>query len=48
MKSFSSIIGGHLSAYIDLQRALGFQFERQVSVLRAFDEYLEKRSNPSR
>ena len=46
MSSFSSIIGERLVAYIDLQRALGFQFERQVSALRAFDEYLEKRGNP--
>lgn len=46
MKGFDSIIAERLIAYIDLQRALGFQFERQVSVLRAFDEYLEKRSNP--
>ena len=46
MKSFTSIIGERLTSYIDLQRALGFQFERQVSVLRAFDEYLEKRGNP--
>ena len=46
MKSFSSIIREHLVSYIDLQRALGFQFERQVSVLRAFDSYLEKRGNP--
>jgi len=46
MKSFTSIIGERLSSYIDLQRALGFQFERQVSVLHAFDEHLEKRGNP--
>jgi len=46
MKSFTSIIGERLVSYIDLQRALGFQFERQVSVLRAFDSYLEKRGNP--
>ena len=46
MKSFISIIGEHLYAYVKLQRALGFQFERQVSVLRAFDEYLEKQGNP--
>lgn len=46
MKSFTSIIGERLSAYIDLQRALGFQFERQVSVLRAFDDYLRQQGNP--
>lgn len=46
MKSFTSIIGERLNAYITLQRALGFQFERQVSVLRVFDEYLEKQGNP--
>jgi len=46
MKSFTSIIGDRLTSYIDLQRALGFQFERQESVLRAFDSYLEKRGNP--
>lgn len=46
MKSFDSIIAERLIAYIDLQRALGFQFERQVSVLRAFDEYLEEQGNP--
>ena len=46
MKSFNSVIGEHLIAYITLQRALGFQFERQVSGLRAFDEYLVQRGNP--
>ncbi len=45
MKSFNSIIGKRLVAYIDLQRALGFQFERQVSALRTFDEYLVHRGN---
>ena len=46
MKSFNSVIGERLAAYVELQRALGFQFERQVSCLRAFDEYLVQRGNP--
>jgi len=46
MKSFNSIIAQRLAAYVKLQRALGFQFERQVSGLRAFDAYLVQRGNP--
>jgi len=46
MKSFNSIIGERLAAYVELQRALGFQFKRQVSGLRAFDQYLVQRGNP--
>jgi integrase len=40
MKSFGSEWADRLSAYIALKRALGFQFERQVEYLYAFDEYL--------
>ncbi len=46
MKSFQSVIAEYLVAYITLRRALGFQFERQVSALRAFDSYLVQRDNP--
>ena len=46
MKSFRSVIAEYLIAYITLQRALGFQFERQVPALRAFDSYLVQRGNP--
>jgi hypothetical protein len=38
MTSFSSVYADPLSAYVALKRALGFQFERQVAHLQAFDE----------
>ncbi len=40
MTSFSSVYADPLCAYVALKRALGFQFERQVAHLQAFDEYL--------
>ena len=40
MTSFSSVYADPLCAYVALKRALGFQFERQVAHLHAFDEYL--------
>ena len=40
MTSFSSAYADPLCAYVALKRALGFQFERQVAHLHAFDEYL--------
>ncbi len=46
MKSFGSEWADRFSAYVALKRALGFQFERQVEHLHAFDEYLLR--NPCR
>jgi integrase len=43
MTSFSSVYADPLSAYVALKRAVGFQFERQVAHLQAFDEYLLKK-----
>lgn len=43
MTSFSCAYADRLRAYVALKRALGFQFERQVPHLRAFDEYLLRR-----
>jgi integrase len=40
MTSFSSVYADPLSAYVALKRAVGFQFERQVAHLQAFDEYV--------
>jgi integrase len=40
MTSFSSAYADCLRGYVALKRAVGFQFERQVPHLRAFDEYL--------
>lgn len=40
MTSFSSEYADRLAAYVELKRALGFQFERQLAHLRAFDAYL--------
>ena len=42
MTSFSSVYADPLSAYVALKRALGFQFERRVAHLQAFDEYLRE------
>jgi len=40
MTGFSSAYADRLHAYVALKRALGFQFERQIPHLRAFDGYL--------
>lgn len=39
MKGFSGPFADRLAAYVELQRALGYQFEGQVGYLRAFNEY---------
>ena len=40
MTGFSSMLGERLTAYVKLQRALGFQFKSQAVVLHEFDRYL--------
>jgi len=42
MKELQSIFGERIAAYIRLRRSLGFKFERQAAVLRAFDSYVDK------
>lgn len=39
MKSASSVYGDRLTAYVELKRALGYQFEEQGVHLQAFDDY---------
>jgi integrase len=43
MTSFSGMYADRLFAYVALKRAVGFQFERQVAHLHAFDEYVLQR-----
>jgi integrase len=45
MSGFSSVLADRLSAYVELQRGLGFQFERQAVVLHEFDSYLVEREH---
>jgi integrase len=48
MTGFVSRLGERLSAYVALQRALGFQFEQQAVILHQFDRYLSGREGSPR
>jgi len=45
MNGFSSLLADRLSGYVELQRALGYQFEQQAAVLHEFDSYLVEREH---
>ena len=48
MRSFASALGDRLAAYVELQRALGYQFGCQEVYLHAFDEYLVREGGTER